>query len=173
MIVLGKIVGAYGLYGAVRIHPFADDPHAWAKLAQWWLGRESEAPEGWHPTQITKCKLHNESLIAELDGVSDRDAAEALKGVLVGAPREVLPPATKNEYYWADLIGLAVINVRDEPLGHVLGLIETPANDVLRVGEEVGKETTGKERLLPFVKTVVLDVDVAKRFIRVDWEMDW
>ena len=74
----------------------------------------------------------------------------------------------KDEYYWADLIGLDVVNTHDVSLGHVVGLIETSANDVLRVGDGVEKE-----RLLPFVATVVLDVDLLARRVKVDWEADW
>jgi 16S rRNA processing protein RimM len=91
-----------------------------------------------------------------------------MQGVLVGVPREALPPTAKNEYYWADLIGLDVVNTHDQLLGQVLGLIETPGNDVLRVGDG-----DSAERLLPFVAAVVLDVDIAAKLVRVDWEADW
>lgn len=171
IVVLGKIVGPYGLRGAVRVHPFADDPQTWGKLSHWWLGREGDAPALWRQTRVLRCKEHNESLIAELECVPDRETSETSKGVLVGVPREALPQPAKDEFYWADLIGLAVVNTRDEPLGQVLGLIETSANDVLRVGN-VG-DGAAAERLLPFVASVVLDVDVAAKRIRVDWEVDW
>jgi 16S rRNA processing protein RimM len=168
MVVLGKIVGPYGLRGAVKIHPFADDPQAWSRLSHWWLGRDGEAPNLWRQTQLLRCKEHNDSLIAELECVPDRDTSESMKGVLVGVPRALLPPPAKDEFYWADLIGLDVINTHEQSLGRVLGLIETSAHDVLRVGE-----AEGAERLLPFVAAVVLEVDVAAKYIRVDWEADW
>lgn len=106
--------------------------------------------------------------MATLAGISDRNASEAARGLLVGAPRAELPATTSGEYYWADLLGLEVVNTHDQPLGRVLGLIGTAANDVLRVGDG-----EGTERLLPFVAAVVLDVDVPGRRIRVDWEADW
>jgi 16S rRNA processing protein RimM len=168
IVVLGKIVAPYGLRGAVKVHPFADDPLVWAKLPHWWVGQEGLAPELWRPTRVLKCKAHGDVLIAELDCLADRNASEAAHGVLVGVPRAALPVAAKDEYYWGDLIGLDVVNTRDQSLGCVLGLIETSANDVLRVG--YGEN---KERLLPFVAAVVLDVDLTARCIRVDWEMDW
>ncbi len=168
IVVLGKIVAPYGLRGAVKVHPFADDPLVWAKLPYWWVGQEGLAPELWRPTRVIKCKAHGDVLIAELECLPDRNASEAAHGVLVGVPRAVLPAAAKDEYYWGDLIGLDVVNTRDQSLGSVLGLIETSANDVLRVG--YGEN---KERLLPFVAAVVLDVDLTARCIRVDWEMDW
>jgi 16S rRNA processing protein RimM len=99
-----------------------------------------------------------------------------MKGMLVGVPRQDLPPTAENEFYWADLIGLSVINTQDEHLGYVLGLIESAAHAVLRVGhkEAHGDEISGKsERLLPFVSKIVLDVNVSKRVVRVDWGSDW
>ena len=168
IVVLGKIVGAYGLRGAVHVHPFADDPAAWARMKYWWLGREGEAPERWQPQRLIRFRAHGDSWVAQFAGVDDRNAAEASTGLLIGAPREALPATAENEYYWADLIGLSVVNIREEMLGQVLGLIETPANPVLRVGM-----AESKERLLPFVAAVVLDVDLSAQRIRVDWEADW
>ena len=168
IVVLGKIVGPYGLHGAVKVYPFADDPQAWAKLPYWWIGNENSDPGQWQRTTLIRCKVHGELLIAELERLPDRNASEKAQGLFVGVPRVELPPAANNEYYWADLIGLDVVNTNDQPLGRVLGLIETSANDVLRVGDGVGKE-----RLLPFVAAVVLDVDLPARRVRVDWEADW
>ena len=168
IVVLGKIVGAYGLRGAVHVHPFADDPAAWARMKYWWLGREGEAPERWQPQRLIRFRAHGDSWVAQFAGVDDRNAAEASTGLLIGAPREALPATAENEYYWADLIGLEVVNTKDQPLGRVLGLIETAANDVLRVGNG-----EGHEQLLPFVAAVVLDVDLTARRVRVEWEADW
>lgn len=167
-IVLGKIVGAYGVQGWVRVHPFADDPSFWGRMQAWQLGREDEAPETWREVLPVRSKLQSDGLLVQLEGVTDRTAAEALKGSLVGAAREALPATGKDEYYWADLIGLDVVNGRDERLGSVKELIESAASDVLVVVAD-----DGTERLLPFVNAVVLDVDVAAKRIRVEWEMDW
>ena len=154
--------------GAVHVHPFADDPAAWARMKYWWLGREGEAPERWQPQRLIRFRAHGDSWVAQFAGVDDRNAAEASTGLLIGAPREALPATAENEYYWADLIGLEVVNTKDQPLGRVLGLIETAANDVLRVGNG-----EGHEQLLPFVAAVVLDVDLTARRVRVEWEADW
>lgn len=168
IVVLGKIVGPYGLRGEVKVHPFADDPLAWSKLRHWWVGREGEPPGTWRQSRLLRCRLHGEVLIAGLEVVADRDAAEAAQGALVGVPRALLPAAADDEYYWADLVGLSVINTSGQLLGSVLGLIETPANTVLRVGD--GERA---EQLLPFVAAVVVDVDLAAKTVRVDWEADW
>lgn len=168
IVVLGKIAGPHGLQGTVRVYPFADDPLAWSRLPQWWLCREGEAPELWRPTRLIKCDLRKEVLLAQLECVADRSAAEAAAGLLVGVPHQALPPTAADEYYWADLLGLAVVNIHGQSLGRILGLIETPANAVLRVGDG-----QGADRLLPFVAAVVLEVDLAQARVRVDWEMDW
>lgn len=166
MVVLGKVVAPYGVCGWVRIHPFADDPLAWGDLPAWWLGREGS--EDWLETRLLGCRPQGKALVCQFAGVLDRSAAEVLKGMLVAAPREALPAAGKDEFYWDDLIGLQVINTADEPLGRVDGLLETGANDVLRV-----VSPDGVERLLPFVGQVVLGVDKENGAIRVDWGSDW
>ena len=168
LVVLGRIGAAYGVRGAVHVQPFADDPAAWSTLPQWWLGRDSDELHGWRSFGLRRCTLRGDRLLACLDGVVDRTAAEALRGLLVGVSRQALPPTGNGEYYWVDLVGLEVTNTRAESLGRVLGLLETPANAVLRVGDGVGEE-----RLLPFVGAVVLEVDLAGRCLRVDWEADW
>jgi 16S rRNA processing protein RimM len=168
MIVLGRIVAPFGVHGWLRVHPFGDDPEAWQKMPQWWLSAEVDAPVArWKAHGLEAVKLHGDGVVAKLAGIDDRDASEALGSCYVGAPREALPPPAQDEYYWADLIGLAVMNLRDQPLGRVKSLIETGANQVLVVvdGEQ--------ERLLPFVEHVVKVVDVAGGMIRVDWDSDW
>ncbi len=166
MVVLGKVTDPYGVHGWVRIHPFGDDPAAWARMPVWWLGSEGLA--NWREAKPKTCRPHGEGLICQFEGIEDRTAAEALKGMLVGAPREALPATAENEFYWADLIGLEVANGAGEVLGCVEGLIETGAHTVLRL---VSKE--GKERLLPFVASVVLAVEQDNGLIRVDWGTDW
>lgn len=131
----------------------------------WWIAREGEP---WRECKLKSLKAHSNGVVVLLDGVADRTTAESMKGVLVGAPREALPTTERNEFYWTDLVGLAVINTADERLGKVVGLIETGANAVLRV---LGEDNV--ERLLPFVSAVVLAVEKEAGQIRVEWGSDW
>ena len=166
-IVLGKIVGAYGVQGWVRVHPFADDPSSWGRMPAWQLGREGEPPEIWREVAPLRSKLQSDGLLVQLEGVTDRTAAEALKGSLVGAAREALPATGKDEYYWADLIGLEVRNAAGVKLGKVVALMSTGAHDVLQVQDgEV-------ERLIPFVASYVTAVDAQAGLVTVEWEADW
>ena len=101
----------------------------------------------------------------------DRNAAEAIDGFFIAAPRDALPQPEENEYYWGDLVGLEVINEAAETLGTVSGLLSTAAHDVLQGQDGEGKGAV--ERLIPFVAAFVLDVDLAARRIRVSWQKDW
>ncbi len=164
MIVLGRIVAPFGVRGWVKVHPFGDDPAAWRKMPQWWLGTEPEGT-GWQAFDLKGLRQHGKGLVAKLSGVDDRAAAEAIDGRYIAAPREAMPQTGENEYYWADLIGLEVVNEQGERLGKVETLIETGADDVLVVRDgEI-------ERLLPFVEAVVKDVVGGQ--IRVEWQLDW
>jgi 16S rRNA processing protein RimM len=168
-VVLGKIAEPYGVRGWIKIYPHADDPLDWASVPVWWVGREDRFGKiDWQQHKLVKCKAHGSTLVAQLEGIDDRSAAEIFKGQWVGSPREALPKLADNEFYWADLIGLNVVNHLGENLGVVAGLIGTGANDVLRVtgADEV-------ERLLPYVDAVVRKVDVANGEIQVEWGLDW
>ena len=168
MIVLGRIVAPFGVRGWVRVLPFGDDPLAWGEMPQWWLAPTEDAIDtDWKTYGVRECREHGNSLIAQLESVTDRNAAEALKGHYIAAPRDALPATESDEYYWADLIGLEVLNTSGETLGTVEGLLTTGAHDVLRV---VDGET---ERLIPFVAAYTLDVNQATRTITVDWQKDW
>jgi 16S rRNA processing protein RimM len=134
-------------------------------MPTWWIAREGEE---WRECRLKGLKAHGDGVVVLLDGIADRTSAEAMKGVLVGAPRDALPAIEEGEFYWADLLGLEVVNTAGDSLGKVAGLIETGANAVLRV---VGDDQL--ERLLPFVAAVVLAVDKEAELIRVEWGSDW
>jgi 16S rRNA processing protein RimM len=168
MIVLGRIAAPYGIKGWVKLHPFGDDPAAWAEMPRWWLGRTPDTAD-WQQLALKDLRLHGKGYVASFEGVDDRTAAEQLEGMYFAAPREELPAPEEGEFYWDDLIGLDVVNEADEHLGKVASLIETGANQVLVVRDEAAE----KEHLLPFVADVVKDVAVAAGRIRVAWGKDW
>jgi 16S rRNA processing protein RimM len=170
MIVLGRVVAPFGVKGWVKVRPFGDDPEAWRRMPQWWLGVDAEG-DGWQPFVVAGFRPHGSIWVAKFAGVDDRVGAEALEGRYVGAPREALPTTADGEYYWADLVGLAVVNEQGERLGCVDSLIETGANQVLVVRDTAGGEKV--ERLLPFVGEVVKEVDRVAGLVRVCWGSDW
>lgn len=167
MVVLGRITAPYGVQGWVRLHPFGDDPASWREIDRWWLGSDETDFSAWRAYPLQTLRLQGKSWVAKFSGVDDRNGAEQLVGQYVGAPRSALPATGQDEFYWADLVGLNVVNEKQESLGHVAELLESGAHAVMVV---VDGET---KRLLPFVGHVVKDVNIAAGLMRVDWERDW
>ena len=167
---MGRVTGPYGVQGWVKIHPYTETSDSLTRYRTWWIGRENQA-KPYAEQAVTQAKVHGAEVVAKLDGVEDRDAAALMKGMLVAVPREELPKAKKDEYYWTDLIGLSVVNTEGISFGTVKELLETGANDVLVVQGEEGGEL--KERLIPFIRQVILDVDLKGRTIKVDWGADY
>lgn len=170
MVVLGRIVGPYGLRGWVKVHPFGDDVAGLGDMQQWWLGAD-DTGKSWTPYALQELKPHANGWIVKFAQVDGRDASEAIDGLYVAAPRSELPKTAAEEYYWADLIGLTVVNTQGERLGKVIELLSCGAHDVLCVEENMAG--TAKQRLLPFVAQVVKSVDPASATICVDWGSDW
>ena len=168
LVILGRIVAPFGVKGWVKMLAFGDDPLAWRSMPHCWISPTDTAPdETWSQVGLVGLNAHGTSLVAQFEGVTDRDAAEALCGWYLAAPRDALPAAGKDEYYWGDLVGLAVLTEAGEVLGEVASLLSTGAHDVLCVKDG------DTERLIPFVGAHILDVDLAARAIRVDWQKDW
>lgn len=172
LIILGRIISPYGLRGWLNVHFFGDDPLALGKMPQWWLGKDpnrlSPDESRWRTYAVQQLKPHGKSMIAKLEGVDDRTAAEAIDGNYLAAPREALPKTEKDEYYWADLIGLTVENTQGIGLGKLIQLMTAGAHEVLCI-----KDEAGQERLLPFVSAVVKQVDVNAGKMLVEWGEDW
>jgi len=167
LILVGRILAPYGVKGWVKIDPYTESPESlMAFRNQWCIGRD-EPGDSWKPVSITECTLHSGKVLAHFKGSEHREAALLYKGMGVAVPRSVLPAAPEGEFYQADLVGLTVLNEADEQLGRVSGLFSNGGHDVLRVRHE------GGERLLPFVPTVVMSVDLGAGEIRVDWHSDW
>lgn len=171
MIVLGRIIAPYGVNGWLRLHPFGDDPERWREIERWWLGSDEQDFSGWRAWPLQAMRRQGKGWVVKLTGVDDRDGAERLVGSFVGAPRSALPATAQDEYYWADLVGLSVVNEKQESLGRVTELIESGAHAVMVV--VAGEGGQAQQRLLPFVGKVVKIVDVPAGVIRVDWERDW
>ncbi|MDQ7990639.1 MAG: ribosome maturation factor RimM [Candidatus Dactylopiibacterium sp.] len=169
MIMMGRIAAPFGVHGWLKVQPLGDDPLSWRRMPKWWIGSdpESDRAEDWREVTPNGLRVHGKGVVLALVEVPDRTAAEAIDGWFVAAPREALPKPGKDEYYWADLVGLAVTGREGANLGCVTGLIETGAHDVLEVRDG------DVERLIPFVAAHVLEVDLAARVIRTGWELDW
>ena len=175
---VGRVMGAWGIKGGIRVKPFASDPQALFASKRWFL----RPPDGPRPAgvkapafpgslRIVTAKEHGDGVVATAQELADRDAAEALKGAAIFVSRASFPTPDEGEFYWIDLIGLQVHNRADVSLGEVIGLIETGPHCVLRI-QPAGTQTEAEEVLIPFVDAYVDGVDLAARRIAVDWEID-
>ncbi|MEI8362067.1 MAG: ribosome maturation factor RimM [Betaproteobacteria bacterium] len=195
MVVMGRIVAPYGVFGWLKIVPDTEAFDGLFDYDNWWLGKGDD----WREMVVETAKVHNNVIVVKLKGVDDRDAALACKGKQIAVPRVQLPEAEENEYYWSDLIGLRVKNLQDIDFGLIVDVFETGANDVIVVKPDmvkpdaiepvvnetvVGDKTQAskakvdvkeklQERLLPFTAAVVLEVDTKAKTMLVDWDADF
>lgn len=163
---MGRVIAPFGVKGWVKVQTFSADPENLLRFPVWWVQNGGD----WRECRVEKAKVQGEAVVAKLAGCDDRDAAMEYRGLEVAIPREALPQAEKNEFYWVDLIGLEVVNEADENLGRVSRVFETGANDVLVVNDS---STGGRERLIPFIEQVVKEVSLSRGVIRVDWASDF
>lgn len=182
---MGRVVAPYGVYGWLKIVPDTEAIDGLFDYDTWWLGKGSD----WREMVVEAAKIHNDVIVVKLEGINDRDAAFACKGKHIGVPREALPELEGDEYYWSDLIGLHVKNTQGVDFGQITDVLETGANDVLVVkpdspGLNQAKAAVEKrsaeakneklqEKLVPFIASVVLEVDLKEKTMLVDWDEDF
>lgn len=160
-ILLGHIAGVHGIRGWVKIHSCTDPRDAIFDYQPWLLGEAAVA------TSVLEGKAGGKYLLARLEGVNNRDDAEAVIGQKIEVGRDVLPKLDKCQFYWDDLVGLKVINQDGSALGNIADMLATGANDVMVVNGD-------RERLIPFVMDVyVSQVDLEQGFVKVDWDPEF
>lgn len=161
LVIVGRIGAPHGVNGAVRVRSATQPPENIARYRPWLVGDG----ECFREIVVEGLEPYRDGYLARFAGVDDRERARALSGALIAVPRSALPALEDGrEYYWQDLIGLAVRQVDGTPLGRVINLLETGANDVLIV------EDGRLERLIPFVEAFVVAVDLPGGCIVVDWQ---
>ena len=163
-VTLGRISGAHGIQGWVRLHSDTSPRENIVGYSPWYLVRAGQR-EQW---TVEAGRRQGKAVVAKLVGCDDRDTAEDLVGAVIMIPRSQLPATTApGEFYWADLIGLEVRTIDGVELGRIEQLFETGANDVIVVQGE-------RERLLPYVwEQVVRDVDLEAGVMLVDWDPEF
>lgn len=164
MILLGRVHGAFGVRGELKLESFTDPKSTILRYQPWTL-RDAQGRE----RELTQARGREtaKGLVATFPGVEDRDTAEALRGSEVYAPRSALPPPEPGEYYWVDLEGLRVLNLDGADFGTVSHLFSTGANDVLVARGD-------RERMIPFLEPdYIKSVDFDAGVVTVDWDADF
>jgi 16S rRNA processing protein RimM len=148
-ICIARIGAAHGVRGAVKLWPFTEDP----------LAVKTYGPlvtkDGARSFEIATAREAKGHLVATLKGIATREDAERLNGIELYIAREKLPATDENEYYHADLIGLAAVDAAHEPLGRVVAIHNFGAGDIIEIAPP-----SGTTLLLPFTNAVVPSVDL-------------
>ena len=163
-ILLGRVHGAFGVRGELKLESFTEPANAILRYQPWILrdaqGRERELAGA-------RGRLTAKGIVATFPEVADRDAAEALRGSEVWVARSALPPPQPGEYYWVDLEGLRVVNREGVDFGRVSHLFSTGANDVLVAEGE-------RERMIPFLQPdYIVSIDFDAGLVTVDWDPEF
>jgi 16S rRNA processing protein RimM len=161
-VLLGKIVGVFGVEGWVKVHSYTEPRENLFRYKPWILVTAA----GESTLDTPKGRAQGQGLVAKLPGIDDRDAAAALVGTDIFVDRARLPKAKEGEYYWSDLEGLEVRLEDGTVLGSVSHLFSTGANDVVVVRGD-------RERLLPYTGDVIRRVDLEARVLVVDWDPEF
>ena len=181
---VGKIVGVWGVKGWIKLHSYTRNREDIATYKKWYLSRaergkkvDVSASATTEKVTVLNCRAQGQSIVACLEGVDSRDSAAQMNGFSILVKQSDLPKLPDHEFYWHQLIGLKVLNGTTE-LGTIGSILETGANDVLVVKAVGGEEQTGKDQnssevLIPYVDTVVQNVDLTAKTMLVDWDLSY
>lgn len=192
LVELGRITGAYGIRGWVKIQPHTVGSSALLKTRTWWLRRpvapahQGDLTPAWR-VEVLKSRTQGSTIVGSLRDIADRTQAEKLRGCTVWASRSAFPATEDDEYYWVDLIGCVIHGEQDGAsvlLGVVEDVMDNGVHAVLRVKRQVLDEqgepqalldAKGKqlESLVPFVAAHVHTVDLDKRRLDSNWPVDF
>jgi 16S rRNA processing protein RimM len=149
-ICVARIGAAHGVRGAVKLWTFTEDPLAIQRYGP------LTTKDGARQIEVTHAREAKGHLVATLKGVATREDAELLNGIELYVAREQLPATAEDEYYHADLIGLAAVTTDGEPLGQVIAIHNFGAGDIIEIAP-----SHDATLLLPFTNAVVPTVDLA------------
>ena len=160
---MAKLSSPYGVKGWVKIFSFTEKLDSLLAYKKFFLSKDQK---NWLEKEVKEIKLHGKSIIVKFLEIDSRSEAENLKDYLIGVSKDLLPKLNKGQYYWNELIGFEVLNLKNISFGNVDTFLETGANDVIVVRGD-------KERLIPYTSNTVLKVDTGGEKIIVDWDEEF
>ncbi len=159
---LGRIGSPYGVLGWMHIQSFTEPLEGILDYPVWSLRRGPGAQSGY---RLVEGRVHGRSVVARLEGVSDRDAAALLRGAMIEVRRDALPPPGEREYYRGDLLGFGVRNLEGVELGKLDHFVDGPGSAMMVVAGAV-------EYWIPAIPEYLRKVDLQSRVLSVDWPAD-
>lgn len=173
---VARVAGAWGVKGWLKLQAFSAQPEALFSSKRWFLQASDRGPKAFEGTlllRVREAREHSGGVVAQVQDIDGKDAADALKGARVFVSRASFPTAATDEYYWVDLIGLDVVNREGVALGRVRELLSTGPQTVLVMEQPGAEGDKPVERMVPFVAAYVDKVDLPGRCITVDWQPDY
>ena len=168
--VLGKVSGFYGVKGWIKLYSYTDPRENIIQYASLKIKLKGQ----WQAINLDTGKAHGKGVVAHFKGYDTRELVADLIGSELAVQRSDFKASAKDEFYWADLIGLQVINLQNVELGVVARLMQTSANDVLVIKTITRHIESKTEILIPFVmQHYIKNVDLKSGVISVDWPADW
>lgn len=162
---LGKIVGVWGVKGWIKLHSYTRNRADISQYQNWYLAHPRKKDER-RAINVLSCREQGQGVVAQVEGIEDRDQAAALSGLLIFVKQTDLPGLSDGEFYWQQLIGLTVANA-EQGIGTVSSILETGANDVLVIKQN--KQGLA-DVLIPYTEQTVLEVDLKQGTMLVDWD---
>ncbi|MBW1650524.1 MAG: 16S rRNA processing protein RimM [Deltaproteobacteria bacterium] len=159
-LLIGKIVGAHGVKGAVRIYSYGSSYPVFKIGTSLYIKKKSA--EDLIKYQITNVSPYKQIIRVNLKGVASRNGAERLHNSDIFIKKNLLEKPEAGTYYWFQLTGIFVFNLDEELLGIVEEIFSTGANDVLVV------KNKKEEILIPFIKKVIKEINLEKKFMKVN-----
>jgi 16S rRNA processing protein RimM len=159
---VGKIVGAHGVKGNLKVHSYAESVSVFESGSLVFAVHAGKIEKHF---AIKWAKPHGKSILLSFKGIEDRDTAEALIGTELFIERTALPELEEGVYYWVDIIGLSVFTTDNQYIGRVESIMSTGSNDVYIVKKTKDDNT---EILIPAIESVVLEIDFKNKTMRVE-----
>jgi 16S rRNA processing protein RimM len=165
LIELGYVSGFYGVKGWVKVYSDTRPRENILAYSPWLIQLPQQ---GWKEVTVVDGRLQGKGVVAQLEGYSDKTEALSLLKAKIAIYTDQLPRCEEGEFYWRDLIGYSVENLKSELLGKVTGVLETGAHDVMTLSNEQGEEV-----LIPWVHEVFIkQIDALNKKIIVDWDVE-
>lgn len=165
---IGQLRKPYGIKGWLWVFSDTEEREAIFDMQPWWM----KTATGMKPLTVKQWRQQGSGLVAQFEQVPDRNIAETMHGVSIWVTKDALPEPEEDEFYWSDLVGLQVLNEQDEYLGDIAEMFDSGAHDIMRVAAN-SDSLDNEERLIPWHKQTVLQVDMAEKKVLVAWPSDY
>ncbi|MGE3320008.1 MAG: ribosome maturation factor RimM [Candidatus Berkiella sp.] len=162
LVVIGRLGAPYGVQGWQHLQSFTEPQDNILRFKTLFV----EQKDQWASVTVEQSRCHGQGFVVKLENITDCDVAAKWTQCHIAVPREALPQLGANEFYWTDLENLAVMTTKGERLGDIVSLYENAGVDIMVIKDQ------DREQQIPFVlHDTVVEVDLQKRQVIVDWEL--